>query len=124
ARSSNVFRCGRQDVAVPLGFAVLSVLWWLPPGGVAEHHHLLFLQHTGDRSRSQPRQHRQQLPAASPTKKSTLEAPADLLAALPVLRRESPVAVVAVPPRRRCLPERTPKPPHCLCRLSPCADHT
>src|ERR1019366_6242284 len=50
ARSSNVFRCGRQDVAVPLGFAVLSVLWWLPPGGVAEHHHLLFLQHTGDRS--------------------------------------------------------------------------
>jgi hypothetical protein len=62
------------------------------------------------------RQHRQQLPAASPTKKSTLEAPADLLAALPVLRRESPVAVVAVPPRRRCLPERTPAPPH-LCRL-------
>jgi hypothetical protein len=97
---------------------------WLPLGfscGAAEHHHLLFRQHTGAGAAS--KQHRQQTPAASPTKKSTLEAPADLLAALPVLRRESPVAVVAVPPRRRCLPERTPAPPH-LCCLFPCADHT
>src|ERR1035437_6630281 len=58
-----------------------AVRGWLPLGfscGAAEHHHLLFRQHTGAGAAS--KQHRQQTPAASPTKKSTLEAPADLLA--------------------------------------------
>ena len=63
------------------------------------------------RSRSQPRQHRQQLSAASSRKKSTLEAKANRLPGLPVPRRESPVVVLAVPPRRPCLPGRTPAPP-------------
>src|ERR1019366_8880804 len=40
------------------------------------------------------------LPQPLPRKKSTLETPADPLPPLPVPRRESPVVVVAVPPRR------------------------
>ena len=101
-----------------LGRARVGCLPWRGCGA-AEHHHLLFRQHTGAGAAS--KQHRQQTPAASPTKKSTLEAPADLLAALPVLRRESPVAVVAVPPRRPRLAgtdasTAPPLPPAPVCR--------
>src|ERR1039458_7481753 len=57
------------------------------------------LRHTG--AGAATRQHRQQAPAASPTKKSFPGKRAkDPLPPLPVPRRESPVVVVAVPPRR------------------------
>jgi hypothetical protein len=47
-----------------------AVRGWLPLGfscGAAEHHHLLFSQHTGAGAAAQ--QHREQAPAASPRKK-------------------------------------------------------
>ena len=118
ARSSNVFRCGRQDVAVPLGFAVLSVLWWLPPGGVAEHHHLLFLQHTGDRS-SRPATPAT-TPRSLPHKEKHPGSPGK-----PLCRRCRATPGVASgsrggPSGRPCRQARTAVQSHCLCRLSPC----
>jgi hypothetical protein len=95
------------EVSAP-GLAVLlgRCAGWLPPVAwlwcsTGLPFPALPLNSPAHRSSSQPRQHRQQAPAASPTKKSLPGKRAkDPLPPLPVPRRESPVVVVAVPPRR------------------------
>src|ERR1039458_4545935 len=105
-----------------LGRARVGCLPWRGRGA-AEHHHLLFpalpLQVWSTQEQDQPRQHRHRASRSLPRKESTVETPADPLPPLPVPRRELPVVLVAVPPRRPCLPGRTPA-PHRLCRLSLC----
>src|ERR1035437_9982868 len=98
---------GQQDIAAPLGWAMLGVRAlaaspWLGGGATTG---LLFpalpLNSPSHRSRSSrpatPGTSSRSLP---PERKSILEAPADPLPPLPVPRRESPVVGVAVPPRR------------------------
>src|ERR1017187_5117212 len=124
------FRRGQQDLAAPLGFAVVDRRGGRRPPPWPGCGVTVVLQQaaisrasarfSSTQSRSQPRQHRQQAPTASPRKESTLETPADPLPPLPVPRRESPVVVVTVLSGRPCRQARTAVPPHCLCRLSPC----
>src|ERR1017187_2713982 len=100
----------------------LSPVAWLRRDGA---HQLLFptlpLNSPTHRSRRQPRQHRQQTLRSLLQKEKHPGNPVQTpLAPLPVPCRESRLVVLAVPPRRPCLPGWTPAPPR-LCRLFPCA---
>ena len=105
---------GARGLAAPRGVTV--VLHWAAASRAPA-------QFSGTRGQEQAaRQHRQQAPAASPKKKSTLEAPCRPVAAV---ARAIPEGSRGWFPWRRtagrpCLPGRTPASPH-LCRLSPCA---